>query len=133
MDVDHSSMEGSGEAIRTDGGEFGQSLSRLRARLESLIPYFGNPDSDEAAQIFRRGTDGHPGFDAAYEDLRTAQRNIGEAYQDIGSAVVAMSKNVEAADWASMVGENDSVKELVEFAERTDDAISVPTTLVERA
>ena len=74
--------------------------------MDPLIPYFGNPASDEAAQIFRRGRDGHPGFDSAYEDLSTALHNLGEAYKHIGSAVVAMSKNVKAADWASMVDKN---------------------------
>ncbi|WP_188197049.1 hypothetical protein [Nonomuraea sp. SYSU D8015] len=133
MDIDHSSMEGSGKAIHTEGGEFDRSVTRLRAQLEPLIAYFGNPASDEAAQIFRRGKDGHPGFDSAYEDLSTALHNLGEAYKHIGSSVVAMSKNVEAADWASMVDKNAFVKHLVEFAQRKDDEISVPTTPVERA
>jgi outer membrane murein-binding lipoprotein Lpp len=126
-------MEGSGKAIHTVGGEFSTSVNRLRAQLESLIPYFGNPESDEAAHIFRRGMDGHPGFDSAYEDLSTAVHNLGEAYKQIGSAVEAMSKNVEAADWASMVDRNEVVKELVEFAQRENDQISVPTTPVELA
>ncbi|WP_127936477.1 hypothetical protein [Nonomuraea polychroma] len=125
-------MRRSGEAIQTEGGEFGRSVNRLRAQLEPLIPYFGNPESDEAAQIFRRGMDGHPGFDSAYEDLSTAVRNLSEAYKQIGSSVVAMSKNVEAADWASMVDKNKIVKELIEFAQRENDQISVPSTPVER-
>ncbi|MGP3957456.1 hypothetical protein ACTWPT_15765 [Nonomuraea sp. 3N208] len=125
-------MEHSGKAIHTEGGEFGRSVNRLHAQLEPLIPYFGNPESDEAAQIFRRGMDGHPGFDSAYEDLSTAVHNLGEAYKQIGSAVVAMSKNVEAADWASMVDKNKFVKDLVEFAQRENDPISVPATPVER-
>ncbi|TMR89202.1 hypothetical protein [Nonomuraea basaltis] len=126
-------MESSGKAIHTEGGEFGRNVSRLAAQLEPLIPYFGNPASDEAAQIFRRGKEGHPGFDSAYEDLSTALHNLGEAYKHIGSAVVAMSKNVKAADWASMVDKDAYVKDLVEFAQRKNDEISVPTTLVERS
>jgi hypothetical protein len=133
MEIDHSSTESSGKAIHAEGGEFGRSVSRLRAQLDPLIPYFGNPASDQAAQIFRRGQDGHPGFDSASEDLSTALHNLGEAYKHIGSAVVAMSKNVKAADWASMVDKNEFVKDLVEFAQRKNDEISVPTTPVERA
>ncbi|TXK34973.1 hypothetical protein FR742_37425 [Nonomuraea sp. C10] len=133
MDIDHSSMESSGKAIHGEDGDFARKISRLHAELEPLIPYFGNPASDEAARIFRRGADGHPGFDSAYEDLSTALDNLGKAYRDIGSAVVAMSKNVKAADWASMVDRNASVRDLVAFAERENDEVSVPTTPVERA
>jgi hypothetical protein len=126
-------MESNGKAIATEGGEFARSVNRLRAQLEPLIPYFGNPASDEAARIFRKGEEGHPGFDSAYEDLSRAMHNLGEAYEHIGSAVVAMSKNVKAADWASMVDKDAYVKGLVEFAQRKHDEISVPTTPVERA
>ncbi|MGW3351764.1 hypothetical protein ACWDA3_51460 [Nonomuraea rubra] len=132
MDIDHSSMQGSGQAIHDEGGEFGRSVSLLHTRLEPLVPYFGNPASDEAAEIFRRGKDGHPGFDAAIEDMSTALRNLSESYEVIGSAVVAMSKNVQAADWASMADKNGAVKELLEFARRRDDEVGVPTTPVER-
>ncbi|MCG5213028.1 hypothetical protein [Streptosporangium sp. KLBMP 9127] len=133
MEIDHASMESSGETIHTEGGEFGQSVSRLRAQLEPLISYFGNPASDEAAQIFRRGEDGHPGFDSAYEDLSTALNNLGEAYKHIGSAVVAMSTNVKAADWADMVDTNAYVNDLIELSQRENDEISVPTTPVEQS
>ncbi|MEU6716115.1 hypothetical protein ABZ897_32005 [Nonomuraea sp. NPDC046802] len=133
MEIDHASMEGSGRAIRDEGGDSNRSTSRLDASLETLIPYFGNPASDEVAQIFRRGKDGHPGFDSAYADLGKALTNLSEAYKAIGNAVVAMSKNVKAADWASTVDKNSFVKDLVEFAERKGDEISVPTTEVERS
>ncbi|MFG1948417.1 hypothetical protein [Nonomuraea sp. NPDC048826] len=133
MDIDHSSMESSGQAIYAEGGDIGRKIGRLRTELEPLIPYFGNPESDEAARIFRKGADGHPGFDSAYADLGTAIDNIVQAYRSIGSAVVAMSKNVKAADWASMVDQNASVRDVVAYGKREDDEISVPTTPVERA
>ncbi|MEV0389022.1 hypothetical protein [Nonomuraea sp. NPDC050643] len=132
MDIDHSSMQGNGRAIHTEGGEFGRTAGRLRAQVEPLLPYFGNPASDEAAQIFRRGKDGHPGFDGAYEDMSTALRNLRESYEVIGSAVVAMSKNVRGAEWASMADKNGVLKDLLEFARREDDEVGVPTTPVER-
>ncbi|MCK2215012.1 hypothetical protein MF672_014625 [Actinomadura sp. ATCC 31491] len=133
MDIDHTSTEAGGKAIHAEGGEFARAVSRVRTRLDPLIPHFGDPASDEAARIFRRGQDGHPGFDGAYEDLSTALRNLAEAYQGIGSAVVAMSRNVKAADWASMVDRNAFVRDLVAFARRRNDEISVPSTPVERA
>jgi hypothetical protein len=132
LETDHSSMESNGKAIADEGGEFAKSVNLLRAQLVPLIPYFGNPSTDEAARIFRRGAEGHPGFDSAYDNLSKAMHNLSEAYEHIGSAVVMMSKNVKAADWASMVDKDKYVKELVEFAERKHDAISVPTTPVER-
>ncbi|MEO3875655.1 hypothetical protein ABGB18_43315 [Nonomuraea sp. B12E4] len=130
MKIDHSSMEGSGGAIRAEGGDFSRRVQQLSAQLEALIPHFGNPGSDEAARVFRRGADSHPGFDSAHEDLSTALGNLGRAYEGIGDAVVAMSRNVRAADWAGMVDKNEFVKELVELARREDDEISVPTTPV---
>ncbi|SDI54215.1 hypothetical protein [Nonomuraea jiangxiensis] len=133
MDIDHTSMENSGRAIHAEGGEFDASVKPRRERLEALIPHFGNPATDEAARLFRKGADGHPGFDSAYEDLTTAHHNLRKAYEDIGNAVVGMSRNVQAANWASMVDKNAFIKDLVDFARRKDDEVSVPTTPVERA
>jgi hypothetical protein len=133
LELDHTSMEPAGRAIHTEGGEFRRSADRLGTQLERFIPYFGNPSSDEAARIFRQGEDGHPGFDHAYEDLSKALTNLSEAYQVIGAAVVEMSKNIKAADLASMIDKNAVVQDLFKFAERENDDIGVPTTPVERA
>ncbi|MDA0633371.1 hypothetical protein OUY22_08055 [Nonomuraea sp. MCN248] len=133
MEIDHTSMENAGKAIHGEGADLSRKMAGLRGELVSLIPYFGNPGSDEAARTFRRGADGHPGFDSAYEDLTTAMDNMVKAYQDIGTAVVSMSKNVKAADWASMIKRNASVRDLVTYGDRENDEISVPTTPVERA
>lgn len=133
MDIDHTSMETAGRAVHTEGGEFLRDVNRLSTQVGQFIPYFGNPSSDEAARLFRQGEEGQAGFDQAYEDLSKALSNLGEAYRVIGSAVVAMSKNVKAADLASTLDDNPSIKELFEFAERKNDDIAVPTTPVERA
>ncbi|MFC7584513.1 hypothetical protein ACFQYP_12785 [Nonomuraea antimicrobica] len=131
MEINHSIMRSSGEDLHAEGGEFSRGVSGLLTSLDALLPYFGNVATDEAAQTFRRGADGYPGFDAAYDDLSTALHNLARAYQDIGAGVVAMSDNVKAADWASTVDTYASVGELVEFARRGDDEIAVPTSPVE--
>ncbi|MEW9554438.1 hypothetical protein [Nonomuraea sp. NPDC050783] len=131
MEIDHSSTEGGGRAIHAEGGELARDVARLRARLSHLIPSFGDPASDEAARVFRRGEDGHPGFDGAYEGLGKALDDLAGAYEGIGAAVVAMSRNVKAADWASTVDENAFVRDLIAFARRQDDRIGVPVTPVE--
>ncbi len=133
MDIDHTSMETAGRAVHLEGGEFLRTVKRLSTQVEQFIPYFGNPSSDEAARLFRQGEEGQAGFDQAYEDLSKALTNLGEAYKVIGSAVVSMSKNVKAADLASMIDKNAFVQDLFEFAERKNDEIAVPTTPVERA
>ncbi|MCF6470396.1 hypothetical protein FAF44_18620 [Nonomuraea sp. MG754425] len=133
MKIDHASMESSGGEIHDQGVAFARKVGRISTEMEVLIPYFGDPGTDEAAKIFRRGQDGHPGFDGAYEDLSKILGTLRDAYEAIGTAVVSMSTNVEAADWASMVDENAFVKELVEFAKREDDEVAVPTTPVELA
>ncbi|MEV4567699.1 hypothetical protein AB0K12_28355 [Nonomuraea sp. NPDC049419] len=132
MDIDHSSMRKSGRAIHDGGGEFGEAVNRTWQMLGPLVPYFGDPDSDEAARIFRRGQDGHPGFDAACDDLGTALRDLTESYRAIGDAVVAMSSNVKDAEWAGMMVKNEHLKALKEFAEREDRPLAVPSTPVER-
>ncbi|MFG2071569.1 hypothetical protein [Nonomuraea maritima] len=130
--IDHASMRKSGQAIHDEGGEFGPAVKRTSDQLGPLVPYFGNPDSDEAARIFRRGQDGHPGFDDAYETLSEAVRNLTESYKAIGDAVEAMSANVKAGEWASMMDKNGYLKDLLEFAERKDEPIAVPSTPVRR-
>jgi hypothetical protein len=130
--IDHLVMRNSGLEIHDGAIEFAMAVSRTRGDLEPLLPYFGNPDSDEAARIFRHGTEGHPGFDNALEDLDQALRNLAESYKAIGQGVVAMSTNVKAAEWASMIDKNAYLKNLIEFAHRGDDEIPVPSTPVER-
>jgi hypothetical protein len=130
VDIDHTSMEAGGKGIRDQGRDLDGTIKGLRNQLEPLIPYFGNPESDEAARTFRKGADGHPGFDSAYQDLMKALDNMVKAYPAIGDGVVAMSKNVKMADWASMVN-NPAVRELIEFGKRKNDEIAVPDTPVE--
>ncbi|MER7363928.1 hypothetical protein ACI2LC_08930 [Nonomuraea wenchangensis] len=130
MDIDHKSMEAAGKAIHDDGGEFARAIIQDRSNVESLRVYLGE---DEAALIFRRGKDGHPGYDAAQKDLDTALDNLSKSYEAIGAAVTAMSKNVKAADWANMVDKNAFVHGLVEFGKQQPKDIPVPTTPVELA
>ncbi|MEU8249392.1 hypothetical protein [Nonomuraea sp. NPDC048916] len=128
--TDHESMENSGRHIRDEGGRLGSAVAQHRKDLNSLVAYFGNPATDEAAQIFRKGQDGHPGFDSADDDLERAVKNVEAAYEAIGRALLAMSENIKIADWASMV-DNTPVKAVIEFAERKNDKVGVPTTLAE--
>ncbi|QYC38404.1 hypothetical protein Nocox_03880 [Nonomuraea coxensis DSM 45129] len=130
MDIDHKSMEAAGKAIHDEGGEFATAIRQDRTNVEALRVYLGG---DEAAMIFRRGKDGHPGFDSAYQDLSDALNNLSKSYEAIGAAVTAMSKNVKAADWANMVDKNAFVHDLVEFAKQKPKDIAVPTTPVELA
>lgn len=130
MDIDHRSMEAAGKAIHDEGGEFARATSQDRTNVESLRPHLGQ---DEAALIFRRGKDGHPGYDAAQRDLYIALENLTKSYEAIGAAVTAMSKNVKTADWASMVDKNAFVHDLVEFGKQQPKDLAVPTTPVELA
>ncbi|MFG1699654.1 hypothetical protein [Nonomuraea sp. NPDC049309] len=131
MEIDHSIMRNSGASIHDSAIQFGMAAGRIRGDLEPLLPHFGDPESDEAARIFRHGTEGHPGFDDALEDLDKALRNLVESYKAIGQGVVAMSTNVKAAEWASMIDKNAYLRNLIEFARRGDGDIPVPSTNVE--
>lgn len=132
MDIEHTRLRNNGQAIHDEGGDFRDAVRRVWDELGPLIPHFGNPDSDDAARIFRRGEDGHPGFDSVYEDLGEALHNLTESYKVIGDAVAAMSGNVKVAEWASMGDKSAPLKGLFEFTERKDEPISVPSTPVRR-
>ncbi|MEV0592666.1 hypothetical protein [Nonomuraea cavernae] len=127
--TDHESMENSGRLIRDEDIQFRSAVAQPRSDLDSLVPYFGNPATDEAAQIFRKGQDGHPGFDAADDALEKAVQDIGAAYAAIGKGLLAMSENVKTADWASMI-DSGPIMALLEFAKDKKD-IAVPVTLAE--
>ncbi|GGO72978.1 hypothetical protein [Nonomuraea cavernae] len=130
MDVNHESMERSGKLIRDVGEEFGTDIAQNFMTLRSIDRHLGDPASDEAARIFRKGQDGHPGYEAAVRDLEMAAKNMDKAYEAIGRAIVAMSENVRTADWASMV-DIGSVRAIIDFGESPNDPISVPATQVE--